>query len=171
MEKTQSSRSNNFFRQAILVALTELREQEPEKFVELFQSLPENLTADKIGWLKGETTLKVFWNSLLKHKFIDCDFDIFKTHFDGTNQPESKLIWQANINELAYLFARLREQEIIPLCKYPFLLLQKNFIDKYEKPIKANSLRTLLDKGIRNDTRIEIIENIINIVASLNIKS
>ena len=160
----QTHNSNTFFRQAILVALTELREQEPDKFIELFNSIPESLIIKKIGWLKGETTLNAFYNSLIKHKFISCNFELFRIHFEGTEQPKAKTIWQANLNELAFLFSRLREEGIIPLCKNPHLLLQEIFLDKYGKPIKAGSLRTLLEKGISNGKRKEVIDKIIDVV-------
>jgi hypothetical protein len=60
-----------------------------------------------------------------------------------------------------YLFARLREEKIIPMCKNPHQLLQENFLDKYEKTLNTGSLRTLLEKGISNSKRMEVVEMII----------
>jgi len=170
MKNKQLYLSNKFFYQAIMAALTELKEQEPDKFIELFYLLPENLSITKIGWLKDEIGLKLFYNLLIKHEFVCCDFAFCRIHFEGEGKPQSKIIWQANLNELVYLFARLREEGIIPLHKNPHILLQDNFLDKYEKPIKSQSLRTLLEKGIKNSNRVELIDDIIDTVLSEKIK-
>lgn len=162
MNKKQTYSSNNLFRQAIFTALLELREQEPDKFVELFHSLPESSAIKKIGWLlPNKYSQIIFYNSLKSLGCISCDFESFRNHFNGTEKPKVKIIWQSNLNELVYLFARLREERIIPLSKNPHQLLQENFLDKYEKSLSSGSLKTLLEKGIRNDKRVELIEKII----------
>lgn len=130
------------------------------------ETLIQKTISEKIGWLKSEITLKAFHNSLIKYKFISCDLNYFKIHFEGTEQPQLKIIWQSNLNELGYLFARLREEGIIPNCRNPHKLLQENFLDKYGKPIKAGSLRTLLEKGISSNERIEVIKKIIDVILS-----
>ena len=169
MKNINQSQSNNLFRQAVILALIEQGNIDiaPLKafLINILESTSQS-SDEKIGWLKGEITLKAFYNLLYKHGFIGCDIELFKTHFEGTNHPQTKIIWNANLNELVYLFARLREEGIIPLHKNPHVLLQENFLDKYEKPIKSGSLRTLLDKGIRDDKRTELIDAIINNVLS-----
>jgi hypothetical protein len=130
--------------------------------IDYSKTLNRKTISDKIGWLKGETTLRAFYNSLVKYKSVSCDFNLFRTHFAGTEQPQAKIVWQANLNELVYLFARLREEGIIPMCKNPHLLLQEIFLDRYQKTLNSGSLKTLLEKGIRNDKRMEVIERIIN---------
>ena len=169
MKRANHIDSSSIFRHAVLMALMEQAKTDPVPLRALLLDLlektpPSNI--DKIGWLKGEFTLRAFYNSLIKHKSITCDFNLFRTHFEGTEQPQAKIVWQANLNELVYLFARLRDEKVIPLCKNPHLLLQENFLDKYEKPLNTGSLRTLLEKGISNDKRMEVIENIIEDVLS-----
>jgi len=169
MKRAHHTDTSSIFRQAVLMALIEQAKTDPVPLRALLLDLldktdPSNI--DQIGWLKDKATLKAFYNSLIKHKSLCCSFELFKTHFEGTEQPQAKIVWQANLNELVYLFARLREEGIIPLSKNPHLLLQENFLDKYERPLNTGSLRTLLEKGISNDKRTEVIETIINDVLS-----
>ncbi len=163
MEKEQTQNSNDFFRQAIKVALIEFKEKEPDSFIKLFNTLPENNYTEKIGWLfTDKTSFNVFYNLLKEHECISCDFELFRNHFKAeTEKPKSKIIWKANLNELVYLFSRLREEGAIKLCKNQHQLLQSHFLDKYEKPLKAGCLRTSLEKGIRNNYRMEVINSII----------
>jgi hypothetical protein len=169
MKKANHIESSCLFRQAVLFALKEQQEIDPAPLRDILLHLSgDALQSDveKIGWLRGEITLKIFYNSHIKHEFITCDYGLFKIHFTGTEHILAKIKWNSNLNELVYLFTRLREEKIIPLHKTPHVLLQENFIDKYENPIKAGSLRTLLEKGIRNTDRVEMIDNIIDDVLS-----
>ena len=165
MNSKQHKQSENFFRQAVILALIEQGNIDPAPLKAFLINILESTTQsddEKIGWLKGETTLMAFFNLLYKHGFVTCECEFFKTHFEGINHPQTKIIWNANLNELVYLFWRLREEEIIPLHKNPHVLLQENFLDKYEKPLNTGSLRTLLDKGINDSKRKEMIEKIID---------
>ena len=167
--------SSNLFSKAVLCALMEQGKINPVPLrtflISILEGAPQS-TNEKLGWLKNEITLKVFYNSLTKHGFVTCDFEFFKTHFEGNQHPKAKIIWNANLNELVSIFKRLQEEGIIPLHKPPHVVLQEHFIDKYEKPIKARSLRILLEKGIRNSNRVEIIDDIIgDVLSAENIKS
>jgi hypothetical protein len=162
MDQNKLHKSNVFFYQAILIAMEEFKEREPYKFIGLFHSMPRNLAIYKIGWLKKDFTLKKFCDLLNKQELINFDFEFFKLHFKGTDHPISRITWQSNLNELVYLFSRLRDEEIILKHKTPHLQLQDHFLDKYGKPIKAGSLRTLLEKGIRDGKKAEIIDRIVN---------
>ena len=175
MGKTSHSESNNIFRKAVLCALIEQREIDPVPLrtflISILEGIPQS-TEEKLGWLKNEITLKVFYNSLTKHGFVTCDFEFFKTHFEGNQHPKAKIIWNANLNELVSIFKRLQEEKVIPLHKTPHVLLQKHFLDKYKQPINAGSLRTLLEKGIRNINRVRIIDDIVGeVMAAENTKS
>ena len=173
MKKTNHIESSSIFRQAVLFALIEQAKIDPAPLRTLFHHLSGDALQsndEKIGWLKDEITFNVFYNSLTKHKFVSCALEFFRNPFKGIEQTQLKIIWQANLNELVYLFARLREEGIIPLHRNPHVLLQENFLDKYEKPIKARSLRTLLEKGIKNSNRVKLIDDIIDAVLSEKIK-
>jgi len=166
MEKTTHIQSNNIFRQAVVCALMEQAKIDPAPLrtflVELLEAPPSD--EEKIGWLlTDKSSFMAFYDLLKSHEFISCDIELFKHHFiKGTEQPERKIIWRENLNELVYLFARLREEGVIPLSKNQHLLLQKNFLDKYEKPLNPASLRTLLEKSIRNNYRMELINSIVD---------
>lgn len=167
MGKTKHIESFSIFRQAVFIALIEQAKIDPAPLrnflLEILES-PILSDTEKIGWLfTDKSSFIVFYNLLKSHEFISCDFELFRSHFiKGTEQPEKKIIWQENLNELVYLFSRLREEGVIPLSKTPHLILQKNFLDKYEKPLNSASLRTLLEKSIRNDYRMELINSIVD---------
>jgi len=165
MKRANHSVSNDLFRQAVLLALMEQGKIDPAPLKAFLINILESTSKsddDRIGWLKGANALMIFLNLLKNKGFVTCDFNFLRIHFEGTEQPQTKIIWQANLNELVYLFDRLRDEGIIPLRKNPHILLQENFLDKYEKPLNAGSLRTLLEKGIRNEKRTEAIDKIIN---------
>jgi hypothetical protein len=175
MKKTNLSESYNLFSKAVLFALIEQGKKDPFPLraflISILEDTPQS-TEKQLGWLKDEITLKAFYNSLIKHGFVTCDLEFFKPHFNGNQHTNAEIIWNANLNELVYLFKRLQEETIIPLHKNPHVLLQENFLDKYEKPIKARSLRVLLEKGIRNSNRVGIIDDIISdVLSEENIKS
>jgi len=167
MKMTNHINSNDVFRQAVLQALMEQFEIDPVPLktflLEILESTPQ-LNDKKIGWLKGKNTLVKLYDLMKNQKLITCESELFINHFEGTVQPQAKIIWQANLNELVYLFDRLRDEGIIPLCKNPHILLQNKFLDKYENTLNAGSLRALLEKGIRNESRVEVIDKIINII-------
>lgn len=169
MKKANLSESNNLFRQSVLFALIEQEKIDPtplRAFLLRLLDAPQSMD-EKIGWLlTEESSLNSFHNSLEKNGLVICNLEQFKVHFMGNQYSKAKIVWNANLNELVYLFTRLREEKIIPLHKNPHVLLRENFLDKYEKSIKAGSLRTLLDKGIRDDKRTEIIDVIIKSVTS-----
>lgn len=167
MRKGNHTETNNLFQKAVIMALREEAERDPDSLraflVGLLEKTPQS-DAEKIGWLfTDKTSFVVFYNLLKSHDLISSVSELFRKHFIiGTEQPEKKIIWQANLNELVYLFSRLREEGAIPLCKTPHILLQKHFLDKYGKPLNPASLRTLLEKSIRNDYRMEIINSIVD---------
>jgi len=172
MKKTNQIQSNNLFRQAVLLALMEQGKIDTAPLKAFLINILEchsKTDDERIGWLKNENTLVIFFNLLKNQGFISCELDLFKSHFKGINQTKEKIIWQSNINELVNLFDRLRDEGIIPLCKNPHILLREKFLDKYEKPLNAGSLRTLLEKGIRNEKRVEIIDEIINNILKVDV--
>lgn len=166
MKKGLNITSNDLFRQAVIMAIKEEADNNPDILRTFFLSILESTTqtdAEKIGWLlNNNTPFKLFHDLLTSNNFFTCDIDLYRNHFiNGTNPPKNKIIWRANLNELVYLFSRMREEKIIPIVKTPHLLLQKHFLDKYEKPLNPASLRVLLEKSVRNEQRMEIIESII----------
>jgi hypothetical protein len=157
--------SENLFRQAVMCALKEQAELDTASLKTFLLSILESplpIVNYKIGWLSEENTLIILHKILKNQNFIFCDYDYFKDHFCGREQSQNKIIWQENINELVYLFARLSEEGIIPIHNEPHKLICQNFLDKYKKPLKPRSLGTLLNKGIRIQSRIEFIDSIIN---------
>lgn len=176
MKKGLHTESNDLFRQAVLLALKEEAEDNPDVLRTFFLSIIESqpvADAEKIGWLLDDKTpFSLFHDLLSSHNYFTCDIDLCRNHFiTGTNSPKNKIIWRANLNELVYLFSRMREEKIIPVVKTPHLLLQKHFLDKYEKPLNPASLRVLLEKSVRNDNRIEIIDSIVEDILWQNRKS
>lgn len=163
--KTTNIQSNTLFRKAVIIALKEQLEIDPTPLKTLITYIIEDkhkFNEKGIGWLKNEKALEVLYNLLKKNEYIICDFEYFNNLFYGKSSQQDKIVWQANLNELVYLIARLREEGIIPQHKNPHVLLKENFIDKYNKPLKPGSLRSLLEKGIRNSKRIALLDNIIN---------
>ncbi len=115
----------------------------------------------KFGWLICKASIQKLHELLLSNGFILCEYKMFMLHFTGAEQSVEKITWLANLNELTYLFTRIREEGVIPNHRFPHKLLQENFLDKYQEPLNANSLRTLLEKGVANHRRVELIEKII----------
>ena len=165
MKKSNHIQSDDLFRQAILYALMEQAKIDPAPLRTFLVDILETPQSgnEKIGWLfTDKSSFIAFYNLLKSHEFISCDIELFRRHFiKGTEKPEKKIIWRENLNELVYLFARLREEGVIPLTRTPHFILQKNFLDKYEKPLNSASLRTLLEKSIRNNYRMELINSIV----------
>jgi hypothetical protein len=166
MKKGSHMELYNYFQKAVLFVLHEEAEKNPDSLRAFFISVLEKVPkydAEKIGWLLNDKIpFNLFHELLTSHKYLTCDIDLFRNHFIyGTNTPKNKIIWRANLNELVYLFSRMREEKIIPLVRTPHIILQKHFLDKYEKPLNPASLRVLLEKSVRNDQKIEIIDSII----------
>jgi hypothetical protein len=169
MKKSKHMQSDFLFRQAVLSALIEQGNIDPTPLKSFLISILENTNQsnnEKIGWLKEEKKLLKFFKLLFSNGFINCDFALFESHFIEREHTPNKIIWKSNLNELVYLFWRIRDEGIIPLHKNPHILLQENFLDKYEMFIKVGSLRSLLEKGIKDNKRVELIDKIITQVLS-----
>lgn len=165
MQKSSNIQIINLLRKVVFFALVEQVNTDPTPLKELLINLLESTPKSdyiNIAWLKNEKALEILHNLLKKNEYIICDFEYFKNLFYGKSSQQDKIAWQANLNELVYLIARLREEGIIPQHKNPHVLLKENFVDKYNKPLKPSSLRSLLEKGIRNLKRIALLDNIIN---------
>ncbi len=156
----QNKQTDNLFCQAVAFALRELKVKDPIAFMELI-SPPENITFNKIKWIKEEKSLLLFFNLLRKHRLISSEYDCFKVHFIGTSSVVNKITWKSNINELVYLFNCLAMEKITEKVRNPHSQICEHFIDQYGQPLKSETLRTLLNKGINDAERESIIENII----------
>ena len=66
-----------------------------------------NIVSSKIGWLKGENTLLLFYNLLISHGFITRDLETFKIHFIGNSGAIEKIKWNTQTTRLVYLFNQL----------------------------------------------------------------
>lgn len=114
----------------------------------------------KIGWLKGEGTLLKFYNLLIAHGYIACDFEIFRFHFIEGKGIIEPVMWLSYTKRLVYLFDLLSSYKFIPECTTVHQLLKEHFVDRQGQKLKNGSLRSSLNQ-VRNDKRIQIIENII----------
>jgi len=158
------SETNQFFRKAVISAILEQINVDPEPLIKIICKLKSQQPVfGKIIWLKNEKSFEIFYELLKKENYIYCDLVSFKSHFYEETRSINKIMWQGNIYELVYIFNRLREQGIIQPIRYPHKLLALNFNDKYNKPLNPNTLRSLLNKGFGEDSkRVSIIENIID---------
>lgn len=117
--------------------------------------------SSKIGWLKGEKPLLKFYELLISHGFISCDFEIFKPHFIGSEKVTESVKWLTYTKHLVYLFDQLIICKFIPENNKPHQLLKEHFIDMRGHNPNNGCLRSLLN-DVRNNKRILIIDNIIS---------
>ena len=115
--------------------------------------------SSKIGWIKEEQKLQLFYNLLINHGFISCSYKIFRSHFIGIEVCE-KIKWLSHKTYLAYLFNALRLGGFIPKSKSPHKLLTEHFVDGDGSPLSSNNLRSSLNI-VQNNKSVESLENII----------
>ncbi len=130
--------------------------------------LMKAISISKIGWLKSEISLKLFFTLLIRNKLIACEWHFFKSHFTDNDIINGNIVWKSNLNELVILFQYLRDNNIIPTVPNHHQLLQEHFLDRYGNRLKPMSLRVLLEKGISTPEREVIIENIITELNNFN---
>lgn len=163
MNRKQHKQSDDLFYQAVVSVITEWKERDPITFKK-FISTPENHMTKKIAWLKNKKDLLLVFFKLLKtFEMIEEDYqyEFFRNHFLGTDSFTDKIKWMANTNEVVYLFHYLTLEKIIEKVKHPHSQLCEHFIDQYGQPLKSETLRTLLNKGINDAKRESVIEKII----------
>jgi hypothetical protein len=171
MKKPDIIKSSEIFRQAVLIALMEQGKIDPTPLRAFLLRVLEAplLVNKKIEWLLAERpSLIVFYNSLKSHEYISCDYEFFRNHFiEGTETPKDKITWEGNLNELITLFARLRDEKIIPYRKDLHILLWEHFLDRNGKPLKTRSSSASLRKGVKNADGIEFINEILKDVLAI----
>ncbi len=115
-----------------------------------------------IGWPPGkENSLEIFYSALVKYRLLFCGSDLFKSHFIGVELPREKIIWPNPINELVYMFVRLRKENIIPPSEEKHKQLCVHFLNQYGEPLDNRSLAVHLQKGVADDDRVQLLEKII----------
>jgi len=119
------------------------------------------IVSSKIGWLKGENKLLLFYELLISHGFITCDFETFKIHFTGNNGAIEYIKWNTQTTRLVYLFNQLILYRFIPENNTPHQLLTEHFINNEGKKLSNGTLRTSLNNVLNNKKSIETIDNII----------
>jgi hypothetical protein len=159
----------SLFSKAVLRVLEEMKECEPDKFFDLMYTLPKNLN-EKIGWCLPESALEKLYDLLLLNRFVSCSSAQFVDVFLGTHFPGERIIWQADLTELVYMYYRLRTEEIVPDIRNPHTLTVLLFHDKYGKSINPRSLIQTLHKVMTSGKKHEKIDNILSIMISLKEK-
>ena len=119
------------------------------------------IVSSKIGWLKGDNTLQLFYTLLISHGFITCDIETFKIHFIGNNGAIEYIKWNTQITRLVYLFNQLILYNFIPENNTPHQLLTKHFINNEGKKLSNGTLRTSLNNVMNKKKSSETIDNII----------
>lgn len=114
------------------------------------------------GWNRDLRLLEELHTKLEQYKFIvGYPLADFKAHFLTDGYERNPIPWKENKNELVYLFQVLRENNVINSHSHPHIQLEAHFVDRYKKILNANSLRTLLNKGVRRNDRMEIIKKVL----------
>ncbi len=119
-----------------------------------------NPSIEKIEWKKSQACLLFFYRLLVNFDFIECSPEFFCSHFSCSTLPiVEEVVFKKSLNELPYIIDSLRLCNVLGSQKYPHLLLSKHFLDQYGKKICPGTLRTLLNKGVRNDERLQLIDH------------
>jgi hypothetical protein len=118
-------------------------------------------TTNKITWLKTEEALFIFYELLIKYKYIDCNFSIFEAHFIDSESIPDKIIFLKPTNQLPYIMKELEEYNYIAKCEQRHIRLSQHFLDHSGKPISNNILRSSLEKGLGKIAKQFIDEKII----------
>jgi len=125
------------------------------------QTTIQTIISSKIGWLKGENILLLFYNLLISHGFTTCDFESFKIHFIGNNGAIEYIKWDTQTTRLVYLFNQLLLYKFIPENNTPHQLLTEHFINNEGKKLSNGTLRTSLNNVMNKKKSSETIDNII----------
>jgi len=136
----------------------DFRIDEFQKLSQFIEILP---TSNKIAWLKSEEVLFIFYELLIKHQYIDCNFTFFQAHFMGNEVSPSKIQFLRPTNQLPYIIKALERADYIAECETPHIRLAQHFLDRFGKPIKNNVLRSSLEKGLGKKSEQFIDEKII----------
>lgn len=138
----------------------DFRFDEFQQKIKIVEILPSN---SKIEWLKSSEILLLFYNLLLKHIFIDCDWDYFRVHFTGTGDETTtqKITFLKETNQLPYIMKFLAEGHFIIQPRQKHIHLTEHFLDRFGEPIKTGVLRTSLNKSVGKKNKKFIDENII----------
>jgi hypothetical protein len=127
-----------------------------------FQAKPiKNKITSKLGWLKGEKSLLLFYNLLFSYGFISCGYDSFKPNFLGSDTNTESIVWIAPIKHLVYIFDRLMADKFIPENRNIHLLLSEHFLDKKGEMLGRGSLRTSLN-NVRSSKKNQAIEDLLD---------
>lgn len=119
---------------------------------------------NKIPWLKSEEVLFVFYNLLIIHKYIECNFTFFQSCFMGNEPSQGKITFLKPTNQLPYILKAIEEIGFIASCKHPHIRLAQHFLDQYGKPMNNKVLRSSLHKSISEKIQLFIEEELINVL-------
>lgn len=125
--------------------------------------LPSSFTptiSSQFGWTRQHGTLLRLHEVLLNRGWHSCDQDLFIQHFKSTQQPTNYICWKTHIYRLVYLFSRLNDLGFIPQTRNIHSILTDHFVDKKQKELGNDSLRSSLN-AIRNE-KVRDIDDIID---------
>lgn len=120
----------------------------------------------RIGWTKSKTLLEFLYSLLFSYGFITCNPEEFESHFFGSDLIRTKIFWKTTTVRLVLLFEFLLDENLIPLCNTPHILLLEHFNFKNcDNPKIKDSLRNSLSNAHSKDKMVKgkyIMENIFN---------
>lgn len=102
------------------------------------------------GWVLGEDKLYKLFIELISRGFIACPFEEFKLHFLGTSTRLTKLVWLSSSKNLLYIFHKLILIDALPKKENFHSVLCEHFVDKRNKSLNRNSLKSLFYKVQNN---------------------
>src|ERR1035437_1891309 len=118
---------------------------------------------NKILWLKSEEELFIFYELLITHKYIECNFTVSKSCFMGNEPPQGKITFLKPTNQLPYIMKAIEEIGFIANCKHPHIRLAQHFLDQYGKPMNNKVLRSSLNKSISKKIQLFIESEIVEV--------